>query len=122
MHVLLVEDNTSVAETMMSALELRGITVQHTWSGSIALQLAGDEEHPFDVVISDYDLGPVKGTEVLDVWYEHDPDVVRILYSGIDRTSELVHMRHREGVRFYNKVDFAPLFAFLAGMTEAARA
>lgn len=60
MQVLLVEDESSIAEPLVAALQREGHTVAHAPDGASALAAAG----PFDIVLLDLRLPDIDGFDV----------------------------------------------------------
>lgn len=85
--VLLVEDDLGFAETVQAFLRLREHEVMHATDAEEAFMLM--DEFPFDVVISDYDLGAGQphGLEILKAAQERG--LTTVLWSGLSRTEEI---------------------------------
>ena len=82
-QILLVEDETFIAEMIQDALEDRGleVTSAHTDSGAYAI-LEG-EAHSFTVLIADINLGPgTTGFDVARFARQTDPDLSILYVSG----------------------------------------
>jgi DNA-binding NtrC family response regulator len=81
MRILLVEDTQMLAESIISLLERKGAEIVHVTNVSAACKLLREQE--FDLLISDYSLGPQeKGDAVLRVALEVAPKMRRVLMSG----------------------------------------
>ncbi len=63
-HILLVEDDALLAESIRAALEAADFQVTHVEDGDFALDLV--EEQEFDVVLTDYQMGMMSGMELLE--------------------------------------------------------
>ena len=64
-QLLLVEDDEDTRELMALALAAAGFTVRTAGSGREALKTLGDAE--FDLLVTDYDMPEMTGTEMLRV-------------------------------------------------------
>lgn len=86
--ILLVEDDASFAESLQGYLDTRGHHVVVAKDDSEAFELA--TRLGFDVVISDYDLGPTSehGLAILHRLYAEHGSPKTILFSGCYRDEE----------------------------------
>ena len=64
-HLLLVEDDEDTRDLMALALRGAGFVVQQAGSGREALDLL--EAGPFDLLVTDYDMPGMTGTEMLQI-------------------------------------------------------
>ena len=64
-HLLLVEDDEDTRDLMALALRGAGFVVQPAGSGREALDLL--ESTPFDLLVTDYDMPGMTGTEMLQI-------------------------------------------------------
>lgn len=64
-HLLLVEDDEDTRDLMALALRGAGFDVQQAGSGREALDLL--EAGPFDLLVTDYDMPGMTGTEMLQI-------------------------------------------------------
>ena len=65
MHVLLVEDDRALRQTLQSALETEGYAVTGSGSCADALALLAHHPQPFDLVVLDLGLPDADGSELL---------------------------------------------------------
>lgn len=91
--ILLVEDDAEVLETLRLSLSEEGYDIEATTSGTDALHFL--LEKPFDIVISDMNLGDTSGINVLKAARSINPDVKFILitaYSSIETAIEAIRL------------------------------
>ena len=79
-RLLIVEDDPSVRNTMVTFLELEGYAVDAVASTREALQRLGAE--PYPIVISDIYLDERTGLDVLEAARKTNPDCAVILMTG----------------------------------------
>ncbi|MFN4033097.1 MAG: HD domain-containing phosphohydrolase [Fimbriimonadales bacterium] len=79
-HVLIVDDDTLVRETLRFVLEDGGYRVYAASSGAEALQLL--QQKPVDIVLSDIFMPGMNGFDLLRQIREHAPDTPVILITG----------------------------------------
>lgn len=80
-RVLCVDDQLEALLPMKCLLEIHGFEVVPAISGLEALEIVQNSES-FFMVLSDYDMPHMKGTELLRKIREYCPQAVRILISG----------------------------------------
>jgi CheY-like chemotaxis protein len=81
-HVLLVDDDATVADFMVEMLQANGLTVTRAASGESALALFEAEPRSFDVVLTDQVMPKLPGTEVARRLRAMRPDLPVVLYTG----------------------------------------
>jgi response regulator RpfG family c-di-GMP phosphodiesterase len=79
-RVLLVDDEVQVLKCLGRLLRRRGFEVRTTTSPLDALELL--RAAPADVVIADFMMPEMTGTELLDEVHRLDPQVRRVLLTG----------------------------------------
>jgi two-component system response regulator HydG len=93
--ILLVDDVREIADQVVAVLKrTREFDVRFTTetSGARALDLA--RATPFDLVISDYNLGASNGIEILSAARARNPDGLRVLMTSYNEIpSELARIR-----------------------------
>ena len=94
--LLIVEDDQSVRNTMVTVLELEGYTVDAVSSTREAIDCLAAQSYP--IVISDIYLDERTGLDVLRTAREHNPDCAVILMTG--RGSMETVMKATEGGAF----------------------
>jgi len=72
-HILIVEDDRSMAETLAKAMTLRGFTVE--WKTSAAEALKVLDEQDFDVVVTDLHMEGMDGIALCERVAANRPDV-----------------------------------------------
>ena len=87
-HVLVVEDNASVAATAMALLRSLGLTSSHAADGVEALQRLGGDE-AFDLVLLDLVMPRLGGREALPEIRRRRPGLPVILTSGYNEDADL---------------------------------
>jgi DNA-binding response OmpR family regulator len=88
MRLLLVEDDSTLSDSLRQQLEKRGFAVDVVDNG-IDAEYAGDEE-PYDVVVLDLGLPSKPGLEVLTAWRERENKVPVIILTARDAWHEKV--------------------------------
>jgi DNA-binding NtrC family response regulator len=78
--VLLVEDDTQNRELLVEALTQAGLAVKAVSNGEAAFALA--DEGPYGLVISDIQMGPISGLEVLRRFRDREPDTPVVLLTA----------------------------------------
>jgi DNA-binding NtrC family response regulator len=80
-RILLVDDNRDELESVADWLRMRRHHVQmaHGFANAVAALATGGAP---DVVISDYDMPPYKGTDLLAIVAARYPGAFRVLYTG----------------------------------------
>ena len=101
-HVLLVEDETPLRETLAERLAEHGFEVEQADSGERAIeQLA---EFAFDIVITDLRLPGLDGTRVLEAALLRYPDIVGIIVTGYGTVRDAVEAIKRGATDFVTKL------------------
>jgi CheY-like chemotaxis protein len=72
---LVVEDNSSVRQSMLRILERQGYAVHFAANGREAIDLIGKRKRPFDLVLSDIVMPELNGYELSDLLAERYPDL-----------------------------------------------
>lgn len=80
-HILLVDDDELLRDTLLQMLELDGHRVTEASGGEIALQRFGDGRQ-FDLVISDILMPGMDGTRVIVEMRQCRPDIPILAISG----------------------------------------
>ena len=82
--ILMIEDNIPVAQSLSHALEASDVTVTHVITAEDAALVADDT---YDMVLSDYDLGPDEptGNQVCVTLRPLMPAARFIIMSGLER-------------------------------------
>jgi DNA-binding NtrC family response regulator len=100
-HLLLVEDEAALRETLAERLSEHGFEVEQADSGERAIeQLA---EFAFDIVITDLRLPGLDGTRVLEAALLRYPDIVGIIVTGYGTVKDAVDAIRRGATDFVTK-------------------
>src|SRR4029453_15188598 len=100
-HLLLVEDETPLRETLAERLAEQGFEVTQADTGEQAIeQLA---EFAFDIVITDFRLPGLDGTRVLEAALVRYPDIVGIIVTGDGPVKDAVEEIKRGATDFVTK-------------------
>ena len=100
-HLLLVEDEAPLRETLAERLAEHGFEVQQADSGEQAIeQLA---EFAFDIVVTDLRLPGLDGTRVLEAAILRYPDIVGIIVTGYGTVKDAVEAIKRGATDFVTK-------------------
>jgi len=90
--VLVVEDDVSLREALSDTLQLAGYLVSSVADGTTALRIL--EQERIDVVVSDVQMGPMDGSELLKTVKKQFPQLPVILmtaYGTIQKAVEAMH-------------------------------
>lgn len=98
-RVLCVDDEPYILDITKTFLEQSGdLRVDMAQSGYIAMRLL--KEHPYDAVVSDYDMPEIDGIEFLKLVRLEMPDIPFLLFTGKGR-EEVVIEALNNGADFY---------------------
>lgn len=100
--VLLVDDDRMVRQVGAALLENAGLRVLEAEDGYQALELYARERERVDVLILDYAMPKVNGTEVFDAVRRENPGLPVIISSGYHQLEEIARMR-QAGAGFVKK-------------------
>jgi PAS domain S-box-containing protein len=89
LRILLVDDHVEVRGTTAALLEDWGHTVVQAANGAEAVQCLKDHDCNFDLMISDYAMPHVSGTEFLRLARELCPDVPALIMTGYANTDAI---------------------------------
>lgn len=98
MRILIVDDESVIADSLAMIFRARGFEARAVYSGERALELAPSFEP--DVLISDVIMRGMTGIEVGIYVREHFPACRVLLFSGQAATSELIVAADTGGNRF----------------------
>jgi len=100
-HLLLVEDESALRETLAERLAESGFEVAQADSGEQAIeQLA---EFAFDIVVTDLRLPGLDGTRVVEAALLRYPDIVGIIVTGYGTVKDAVEAIKRGATDFVTK-------------------
>lgn len=121
-RVLFVDDCADDVELAVAALRREQLELEHALASNVTEAIAMFEAERWDVVVSDYRLGPQSGLDFLRMIRERDPHVPFILLSGTigeERAVETI----RSGANDYVMKDrLGPLGAVIRRELAAAEA
>jgi CheY-like chemotaxis protein len=101
LRLLLVDDHVEVRSTTAAVLEDLGHTVEQASNGAEALEALKTRECDFDVLISDYAMPHLSGTDFLREARQICPDVPALIITGYAE-AEAIHDRP-QGVEILQK-------------------
>lgn len=121
--VLVVDDNPTVADTLVAMLEEVGAEVGPCIDPQDAIAVLGEDPGAWDLVITDYDMPGMNGAELARALRAMREDVPVLLLTALPR----VHQLHRDRVGVFDGVlgkpaSTAQLAAAAAAAIDAARA
>jgi DNA-binding NtrC family response regulator len=79
-HILVVDDEESVRQSLAAVLEREGYRVHQAEGGEAGLRVL--KTQPIQLVISDYNMPEMTGIEFLKMVRERHPGAVRIMLTG----------------------------------------
>ena len=92
-HILVVDDEESIAEFLKNLLTSYNYQVTYTTSSHDAVNIYSAAPSEFDLIITDQTMPELSGTEMIKQMFEINPDVPVILCSGysedVDRDSAI---------------------------------
>lgn len=103
-HVLIIEDDPSLGQTMLEMMGLLGFEAKLT-PGVRAAIAAIEDFQAWDAVVSDFSLGDGKGTEVMRYCVENEvlKDAALVITSGYERNAHLEELAGLERVEWLVK-------------------
>ena len=119
MHVLVIDDEQYVADTLVMVLEQSGLQATAAYDGDSALKKA--ESFRPTVVISDVIMPGTNGIEVCQEIHAKFPNCHIFLFSGQAATNELVREAYARGVTWEllaKPIEPEDLLARLASLPE----
>ena len=119
MHVLVIDDEQYVADTLVMVLEQSGLQATAAYDGDSALKKA--ESFQPTVVISDVIMPGTNGIEVCQEIHAKFPNCHIFLFSGQAATNELVREAYASGVTWEllaKPIEPEDLLAKLASLPE----
>ncbi|WP_169434453.1 PAS domain S-box protein [Marinobacterium rhizophilum] len=102
-HVLLVDDEATVAEFMADLLSTWGLQVSICYSGPDALTLMNSRAEEFDIVITDQTMPDMTGIDLAREIRALRPDLPMILYSGFAKDTDDAALRQAGIHAFFRK-------------------
>src|SRR5687767_1835051 len=119
-HLLIVDDESALRETIAERLADHGFDVEQVSSGEDALQRLA--EFAFDVLITDLRLPGVDGRRVLDAALDRYPDIIAIVITGFGTVKDAVDAIKQGAADFITKpFQFDALLHVLSSALEQRR-
>lgn len=81
-HILIVDDENSVAMFLQDLLETYSYQVTATTSSKHAIEVFKNSPHAFDLILTDQTMPEFSGTEMIEQIFQLNPDIPVILCSG----------------------------------------
>ena len=97
-HILVVDDEQSVARFLSDLLEGRGYEVTYLTSSRAAVTVFETEQNGFDLVLTDQTMPEMSGIELAQVLVKKHPDLPVILCTGYSETVDESQLES-QGVR-----------------------
>lgn len=82
MKILLVEDDRDLCDTLVDALQAKGLDVTYSYNGSEALEII--YEHSYEMLILDINLPGKNGFEILKEAKKHYPSLSALFMTALD--------------------------------------
>src|ERR1700757_4491882 len=98
MRILIVDDESVIADSLALIFRANGYEARAVYSGERAVELAPSFEP--DVLISDVVMRGITGIEVATQVREQFPGCEELLFSGQAATSDLIQAADTKGYRF----------------------
>lgn len=113
--ILIIDDDISICKILSKFLQSSGYEVATALSGKQAFQLL--KKQPFDLILCDYNLGDIKGLEILSKINAQYPQSIVIFISGYGNIQTAVDLVKEGAYHFLTK----PLYPdiILATIEEA---
>ncbi|HJR78125.1 MAG TPA: sigma-54 dependent transcriptional regulator [Nitrospiraceae bacterium] len=100
--LLIVEDEERMRRLFELVLKPAGYDLALAGSGADAVRLI-QEPSPFDLIITDLQLGPVSGMEVLEAAKQHMPDVPVLIITGYGTVKSAVEAMQKGAYDYISK-------------------
>ena len=98
-HILFVDDEVPIRETLTLYFKAKGIAVSTAESGEEAIRML--EETPFNLVILDLKLGDENGLDLLERFKKMQPSLPVIMFTSQGEDPELVTEALAKGANAY---------------------
>lgn len=98
-HILFVDDDVPLRETLSLYFKMKGISVTVAESGAEARELV--QKNSFNLAIVDLDLGGEKGMELLDFFKRIYPSLPVIMFTSLGYDPALVREAIEKGAHAY---------------------
>src|SRR5438270_2750252 len=100
-HILIIDDEYAIRESLQTLLELEGYSVSTASSGGEGVEQATSE--PYDLVLLDYALPDTNGIEVLRELQGRDPQLAVIMITAYGTVENAVRAIQTGAVNFIQK-------------------
>ena len=95
-HILVVDDNPPMTDTLTMILEAKGYAVHAAYSGSAALEILQD--HPVDILLTDVRMPDMNGVELYLATRKNHPHLVTFLMTAY-ADNDIIDQGLREGIK-----------------------
>jgi two-component system response regulator YesN len=93
---LVVDDNPSMASSLVDILELKGFEVHSAYSGAEALEIMRD--HPVDILLTDVRMPNMNGVELYRATRKTHPNLITVLMTAY-ATDYIIRQGIAEGIK-----------------------
>lgn len=97
-HVLIVDDERMIADSLSLILKLHGYSVAAAYNGEQALERS--QENPPDLLITDVVMPGINGFDLAVLIKQSYPNCRTILFSGHANSADFLEMAHKAGHSF----------------------
>ena len=106
--VLVIDDENSVADTLVMVLNFSGFDASAAYSGEHAIDLV--RQSPFDHVVTDVMMEPMNGIQAAIAIQAICPECTILLMSGNERTAQLLADAASNGYKLRYSCQASPPF------------
>ncbi|MFY7994064.1 MAG: response regulator [Bacteriovoracaceae bacterium] len=89
MNILVVDDNESIRDMIKFILESRAHKVSLAVDGFEALAMIQKSDHPYDALLTDYNMPNMTGKELIEKIIEQNLEIKKILMFSGEDTNEV---------------------------------
>ncbi len=119
-HLLIVDDDPIVAESLSELLKRQGHAVATAHNGAEALSMIRDAATPFELVLTDINMPHADGVELLQRIHKDHPEIVIIMITGYGSIESAVNALKLGAFDYLTKpiIDDEVLTAVGKGLTQ----
>jgi response regulator RpfG family c-di-GMP phosphodiesterase len=107
-RILVIDDEKSIFSVISRILSTEDIKLVYAPSGEKALTEIENSKKPYSIIISDQNLGGMKGHEFFEKAKEYSPDSTRFLITGFSNMDALVEAINKGAIHKYISKPFEP--------------